>query len=153
LSEMDIKLLQNAKSREYSDRRNTPTPIFNRYSLWGGRRRLVRRSVDKKKHLFVDLYSARLLIAVILLLCLSSLDAFLTLELIDRGMVVEANPIMAYFLNIGIVPFTAIKFSVTASALIILCVFKNVTVTRISLPVAIKIYMGVIAYECYLFVI
>jgi len=142
---------ENTQNRFYSDRRKTPTPIFNRFSLWGGRRRLVRRSEDKKKHLFVDLYSARLLIAVVLILCLSSLDAFLTLELIERGKVVEANPIMAYFLNIGIMPFTGIKFLITATALIVLCVFKNVRVTRISLPLAIKIYMAVIAYECYLF--
>jgi hypothetical protein len=146
-------MLDETKSREYSDRRQTPTPVFSRYSLSGGRRRLVRRSEDKKKHLFVDLYSARLLIAIVLLMCLSSLDAYLTLELIERGKVIEANPIMAYFLNIGIMPFTTIKFVVTAMALIVLCVFKNVPVTRISLPVAIKIYMGVIAYECYLFMI
>jgi hypothetical protein len=146
-------MLDETKSREYSDRRQTPTPVFSRYSLSGGRRRLVRRLEDKKKHLFVDLYSARLLIAIILLMCLSSLDAYLTLELIERGKVIEANPIMAYFLNIGIMPFTTIKFVVTATALIVLCVFKNVPVTRISLPVAIKIYMGVIAYECYLFMI
>jgi hypothetical protein len=146
-------MLDETKSREYSDRRQTPTPVFSRYSLSGGRRRLVRRSEDKKKHLFVDLYSARLLIAIVLLMCLSSLDAYLTLELIERGKVIEANPIMAYFLNIGIMPFTTIKFVVTATALIVLCVFKNVPVTRISLPVAIKIYMGVIAYECYLFMI
>jgi len=153
LSESDITMVDDTKSREYSDRRQTPTPVLSRYSLWGGRRRLVRRSEDKKKHLFVDLYSARLLIAIVLLMCLSSLDAFLTLELIERGKVVEANPIMAYFLNIGIMPFTAIKFVVTAASLLVLCVFKNVPATRISLPLAIKLYMVVIAYECYLFVI
>ena len=153
MSGRDIILEDDTQNRLYSDRRKTPTPIFNRYLLWGGRRRLVRRSEDKKKHLFVDLYSARLLIAVVLLMCLSSLDAFLTLELIHRGKVVEANPVMAYFLNIGILPFTGIKFLITAASLIVLCVFKNVTVTRISLPLAIKVYMAVVAYECYLFII
>ncbi len=146
-------MVDDAQSRTYSDRRQTPTPIFSRFTLRGGRRRLVRRSEDKKKHLFVDLYSARLLVAVVLLMCLSTLDAYLTLELIERGKVTEANPVMAYFLNIGIMPFTVTKAVITASALIVLCVFKNVTVTRISLPLAIKIYMAVIAYECYLFVI
>ncbi len=149
----DIILVQDTQDRLYSDRRKTPTPIFSRYSLSGGRRKLVRRIEDKKKHLFVDLYSARLLVAVILLLSLSCLDAYMTLELIHRGKVVEANPIMAYFLNIGIMPFTTIKFTITAAALIVLCVFKNVKVTRISMPLAIKVYMAVIAYECYLFIL
>lgn len=139
------------QDRLYSDRRKAPTPMFSRYSLRGGQRKLIRRIEDKKKHLFVDLYSARLLIAVILLLCLSSLDAYMTLELIGRGKVVEANPVMAYFLDVGIMPFTIIKFVITAVALMVLCLFKNVTVTRVSLPLAIKVYMVVIAYECYLF--
>ncbi len=138
-------------SRDASDRRKCPTPIISRYTVIGGKRHTIRRDEDKKKHLFVDLYSTRLLVVVMLLLGLSCLDAFLTLELIDKGKVVEANPIMAYFLSYGIVPFTVIKFVITASALIVLCVFKNVNITRVGVPLALKIYMAVIAYEIYLF--
>ncbi len=110
----------------------------------------VRRTEDKKSHLFVDLYSTRLLAAVILLLLLSSLDAYLTLSLIYKGRVIEANPIMAYFLDYGILPFTFVKITITSTALIVLCLFKNVNLTRISVPLTIKIYLAVIAYECYL---
>ena len=101
----------------------------------------------------MDLYSTRLLIAVLTLLCLSCLDAYLTLVLISKGKVVEANPIMAYFLNMGIMPFTTIKFSITAISVVIMCLLKNVSITRISLPLAIKIYLLIIAYGCYLFTI
>ncbi len=139
--------------RDKPDRRKCPTPIFSRYTFSGGRRRIIRRRDNKKQHLFVDLYSTRLLIAIIGLLCLSCLDAYMTLELIDKGKVFEANPIMAYFLDFGILPFTTIKFIITATALVILCLFKNVNITRISLPIAIKIYILIIMYEFYLFVI
>ncbi len=144
---------ENSNKRTVSDRRKCPTPVISRYTFFGGKRKIIRRGENKKDHLFVDLYSTRLLIAVILLLCLSCLDAYMTLELIDKGTVVEANPIMAYFLDFGILPFTTIKFVITAASLVVLCLFKNVNVTRISLPIAIKIYILIIAYEFYLFVI
>jgi len=137
--------------RHLKDRRKHPTPIFSKHTFSGGRRKTVRRTKDKKRHFFVDLYSTRLLIAVVTLMVLSCLDAYLTLVLIGKGKVVEANPVMAYFLDLGILPFTAIKFTITALSLIILCLFKNIRTTRISLPFAIKIYIIIIAYEIYLF--
>lgn len=149
----NIHLNEESLNRSGSDRRRCPTSVISRYALFGGQRKVVRREEDKKTHLFVDLYSTRLLIAIILLLCLSSLDAFLTLSLLEKGKVMEANPVMAYVLNFGIMPFTIIKFLITSVALIILCVFKNVYITRVSLPIAIKIYFAVIVYELYLFLV
>ena len=137
--------------RLFSDRRKSPTSLFSRFTLWGGQRKTIRRESDKKRHLFVDLYSTRLLVAVLSLLCLSCLDAFLTLSLIERGSVVEANPIMAYFLDYGILPFTIGKFCITATALIVLVLCKNLKITRYSLPFAINVYILIIVYELYLY--
>ncbi len=137
--------------RNLTDRRRCPTPIFSRFTVWDGKRKTIRRETEKKKHLFVDLYSTRLLIAVLALLCLSCLDAFMTISLIERGNVVEANPLMAFFLDYGILPFTISKFIITASALTVLVLFKNVKITRYTLPVAIKIYIAIVIYEFYLF--
>ena len=141
---------QDKECRVYPERRKRPTLIFSRYTFWGGRRKTIREK-DRKKHLFVDLYSTRLLVAVIFLLCLCCLDAYFTLSLIERGNVIEANPIMAYLLGYGIMPFVVIKFIVTALLITVLTLFKNVKITRISLPFAIKIYIVVILYELYLF--
>lgn len=140
-------------NRTISDRRKRPTPIMSKYTFYGGQRKTVRRGKDKKEHIYVDLYSARLLIAVTSLLLLSCLDAFLTLELIGKGYAVEANPIMAYFLDYGTTPFAAVKFFITSFCLTILCLFKNVKITRLSLPFAIKMYLIVVLYEFYLFMI
>jgi hypothetical protein len=142
---------ENRYQRTLKDRRGTPTPIISKYTVYGGRRKTIRRACDKKTHIFVDLYSTRLLAAVLLLLALSCMDAWLTLALLERGTVVEANPLMAYFLNYGILPFAIFKFVITAIALLVLCVLKNVRITRISLPIAIKIYLAVIIYEIYLY--
>jgi hypothetical protein len=137
--------------RNHTDRRKAPTPIISRFSLYGGRRKIIRRGYDKGGHLFVDLYSTRLFIAVLALLLLSVFDAYMTLTLINRGSVYEANPLMAYFLDYGIFHFTAAKLIITITAICILCLFKNVRLTRIGLPVAIKIYILIVAYEFYIF--
>ncbi len=137
--------------RIISDRRRCPTPVFSRHTIWGGKRKTIRRETEKERHLFVDLYSTRLLIAVLSLLCLSCLDAFMTLSLIETGKAVEANPFMAFFLDYGIMPFTVGKFIITASALTVLVLFKNVRITRYVLPLAINIYIVIVIYEIYLF--
>ena len=139
--------------RESPDRRRGPTPIISRYTLWGGRRRKARREGDKKDHIFVDLYSTRLLIAILFLLTMSCLDAFLTLELINKGIVYEANPVMAFLLDKGAFEFSLVKFVITSLSLIVICLLKNVKITRICLPVIIKIYMIVIIYELYLYIV
>jgi hypothetical protein len=139
--------------RAVSDRRRGPTPIIGKYTLWGGRRKKARREGDKNSHIFVDLYSTRLFVAVLFLLSLSCLDAFLTLELINKGVVYEANPVMAFFLDQGVFQFSLIKFVITSLSLIIMCLLKNVKITRICLPVIIKIYLIVVFYELYLYLI
>ncbi|UCH82454.1 MAG: hypothetical protein JSW20_07425 [Nitrospiraceae bacterium] len=140
-------------SRTKQDRRVSPTPIISKYSIKGGRRRIVRRNDDKTAHIFVDLYSTRLFMIVLSLLFLSLFDAYMTLTLISKGKVYEANPFMAYFLDHGILHFTVVKLFITIASICILCIFKNVRLTRIGLPVAIKIYILIVAYECYLFMI
>jgi len=140
-------------SRNHLDRRKRPTPIISKFTVSGGRRKLVRRDYDKKTHLFVDLYSTRLFIAVLGLLLLSGFDAYMTLTLIYQGSVYEANPLMAYFLNYGIFHFTIAKLVITIASICVLCLFKNVRLTRIGLPVALKIYVLIVAYEFYIFMI
>ena len=148
-----IELSISGNLRTFSDRRKGPTPIISRYTFFGGRRKKARRKEDKKNYIFVDLYSTRLLIAVSFLLSLSCVDAYLTLALIEKGSVVELNPLMASFLNFGVFQFSLIKFIITALSLIILCLFKNVNITRIAVPVIMNIYLIVIVYEFYLYII
>ena len=132
------------------DKRKCPTPIISRYTFIGGKRKTIRRAEDRKDHWFVDLYSTRLFVVILMLLGLSGVDAYLTLTLIDNGKVVEANPLMAYFLVYGKFPFTVMKIVITSSAVLVLCLFKNVNITRIGVPLVIKIYLVVIIYEFYL---
>lgn len=146
-----IELSISGNLRAFSDRRKSPTPIISRYTFFGGRRKKARRKEDKKNYIFVDLYSTRLMIAVLFLLSLSCIDAFLTLELIKRGVVYEVNPFMAFFLGRGVFQFSLMKFVLTSASLIVLCLFKNFNITRICLPVIMQIYLIVVSYEIYLY--
>jgi len=148
-----IELSISGDLRTFSDRRKGPTPIISRYTFFGGRRKKARRKEDKKNYIFVDLYSTRLMIAILFLLSLSCIDAFLTLELIKRGVVHEVNPIMAFFLGYGDFQFSLMKFALESLSLIVLCLFKNVNITRICLPVMMQIYLIVVSYEIYLYIV
>jgi hypothetical protein len=106
---------------------------------------------EQTTHLFVDLYSKRLFLTVCAVLLLSCADAFLTLTLIAQGKVIEANPFMAYMLSFGVLPFTAVKCSATICGLLVMCLFKNSRITRVSLPLAVVLYLGIIFYEVYIF--
>ena len=105
-------------------RRKTIPPL--RYLVAGGRRRGVRRAEDKQRIIILDRYSPRILAAIVGILCLSLLDAVLTLCLIDHG-ASETNPVMAFFLEQGSLIFTSVKYLLTSlSVVIFLLVNHNV---------------------------
>ena len=129
------------------DRRKQTTAFLSRYTFFGGQRRRARREADKEEHAFVDHYGLRLFITLLFLLILSILDAYLTLGLVKATNATEVNPIMALYLEQGSVIFFLEKFLFTSVAVFIFCVFNHFSITRISLAVAIILYLGVVFYE------
>ena len=99
-----------------------------RWFLKTGRRRHVRRKLDRSKLYMLDYYPPRLFYVLTAVLILSIVDALLTLWLVDRG-AVEINPIMAYYLNLGPATFMAIKYFITAVA-VTLVVMLNYAFVR-----------------------
>lgn len=130
-----------------TDRRVKPTPLLSRYTITRGRRRSVRRTSDKRRHIFVDMYDTRLFIAIFALLIMNVLDGFLTLLLINENLVVEANPFMAFCLDYGHVPFFWVKYLLMAFSLLVFCIFKGFRFSNISLGFGILIYASVLIYE------
>jgi hypothetical protein len=99
------------------DRRRKTIPSL-RYLVSGGRRRGVRRVEDLRRFIILDRYSPRLLAAIVGILCLSLLDALLTLSLIEHG-ATEVNPVMAFFLDQGPLVFTSVKYLLTSLGVVI----------------------------------
>lgn len=129
------------------DRRKRPTPIISIYTFWGGRRKVIRRESDRRTNLYVDGYSPRLLLMLLSLLFLNFLDTFITLTIINNNMAVEANPVMAFFLEYGDTAFILSKFFITATAVVVLCLLKNLYLARIGLPFLLIMYTFLIMYE------
>ena len=133
--------------RIIDDRRNQATPFLSGQTNFGGRRRTIRRKADKGKHIFLDSYGLRLFITLLLLLILSISDAYLTLTLVKAYNATELNPIMAYYMEHGSVTFFLQKFLFTSVAAFIFCVFNHFAVVRVSLSLAIIVYLCVVYYE------
>lgn len=131
------------------DRRISPTPFASRYAFTGGRRKIVRRTGDRRKHLFVDLYDTRLFIVLFILLVLNVLDGFLTIILIRENIVVEANPVMAFYLDYGHMSFFAMKSIFFSAALLIFCIFRGFMITNVLLACSAIVYISVLLYELY----
>ncbi len=133
--------------RSTPDRRKSPTFFISRYSFIGGRRKTIRREEDKKKYVFVDLYSTRLFIVLLMLSALSIVDSYFTLALIQGNLAVEINPVMAFFLDYGDTPFVLSKFLLTTIPLFVLCICKNRPITRVLVVFTVVCYLFIIMHE------
>jgi hypothetical protein len=100
-----------------------------------------------KKYAAFDVYSPRLFITIIALLILTLLDSYFTLILVEAPFVTEANPIMAFYLDLGHVPFILVKFFVTVAGIFIVCLCPGFVQRRIILFAPASIYAVVVAYE------
>ena len=138
---------EEKRGRTVSDRRRQPTPVFSKYTCIGGRRRTIRRGGDRGQHIFIDVYSLRLFLTLLFLLLLTVADSFFTLALTENNIVVEANPIMAFYLAHSSIIFFAVKFFIAALAVLIFCLCKNSPITKVSVAFAIIIYLTVTLYE------
>jgi hypothetical protein len=126
-----VRETENDRNRELragGDRRRKGLPSLP-YLIAGGRRRAVRRMEDSHRIVLLDRYSSKLFAAILGILCLSLLDAVLTLYLVEHGST-ELNPIMDYFLKKGPLIFTVAKYVLTCIAVLIFLVLANSVVPR-----------------------
>ena len=136
------------------DRRQTNRADV-RYFLINGRRESARREEDQTRIFFFDRYNQRIFAAITAILMLSIFDALLTLILIERGST-ELNPVMAYFLEYGPLPFIISKYLLTSFGVVVLLIFKNVFINKINMythhlfSCVIFVFSTVIVWELFL---
>jgi hypothetical protein len=131
------------------DRRTSPTPRFSRYSLWGGRRKDVRRSIEAEGA-YVDLYSRGLFFAVLWVALMNVGDAFFTLVHLQAGGI-ELNPMAERLLETGRFGFVFWKGVLITGALAVLAMHKNFQLARVGLWVAAGAYTLLNIYHLSLF--
>ena len=70
------------------------------------------------------------MVSVIIVLLLSIGDAMMTLFLIDHG-AIELNPVMAFFLSFGAVPFFTAKYLFTSMSVVTIVVLNYVFIRHL----------------------
>ena len=138
-----------AERRIKADRRK----LSWRTALFGfmrSRRHNPRREADGDV-IFMDWHHPWLFFLAVGIMLLSCVDAFLTLRLMDHGMI-EANPVMAAMMGIGTPTFAVTKILMTGTSILILVFlaktqFMNRLRTGLLLTVFFSIYCCLVCYE------
>ena len=150
----DPAVPSGVENRRGRDRR-TNQKLRLKYLLFNGRREGIRREDDRLRVFFFDRYNPKLFAAITAILMLSIFDALLTLILIENGSS-ELNPVMAYFLQYGLLPFIVAKYFLTSIGVVILLIFKNVFLARAQIythslfSAVIIAFLAVICWELFL---
>lgn len=77
-----------------------------------------------------------------LLFALNFLDAVLTIYWVRNGFATEGNQLMATLLDIGDLPFLAVKIAIGAVTAIVLWRWRNLRIAKYGLAVALAIYIS-----------
>jgi hypothetical protein len=77
-----------------------------------------------------------------ILFALNFLDAVLTIYWVRNGFASEGNQLMAHLLDIGIIPFLAVKIAVGAAAAVVLWHWGNLRLAKYGLTVALAVYIS-----------
>lgn len=114
------------------------------------RRRDLRREVDAEV-IFIDWHHPWLFFLAVGTMIFSCLDAFMTLQLLERGMY-EANPVMAAILGQGTTAFAVSKMLMTGTSILILVFlaksrFLNRLRTGLFLTFFFSFYACLVCYE------
>ncbi len=125
------------------------------YGALRGRRRHARRRRDRIGYR-VDVHDGPRLYLVVVAMLLCSLDALLTLRILQAGGV-ELNPFMAWLIEHDVQMFTSIKMALTGLCLVILVEYGNfrllpgvpVPVAGL-LPLVVGGYSVLVIYELFL---
>ena len=113
--------------------------------------RRVHRRADDVGSVFIDWHHPWLFFLAVGIMLLSSVDAFMTLKLLEHGMI-EANPVMAMALAQGTASFAASKFALTGAGILTLVFlartyFLKVVRTGLLLTLFFSTYCCLVCYQ------
>jgi hypothetical protein len=134
--------MEELKLSIINDRRKQPTPILSRYTIWGRRKGLLGFPNER----YVDRYSPRLLLFLVLMVGLNCLDSCFTLMILEKGGQ-ELNPIVEsaiYFLG---EKFWIWKFIIVSFSSIILCLHSQDKKVKIVILLLCSFFLVLVSYQ------
>ena len=148
MSEIRARNIEVEERRYIQDRRKRPTPMFCKYTIFGGRRVSPRRK-EEIRGSFVDQHGVGLFIILLLVAVFNLIDAYFTLFFLGHG-AKEANPIALFLLNLGPWVFVLAKSLGIGFCLGFLCLAKNFYTARIGIGVVFVLYFLLSIYHIFL---
>ena len=124
--------------RRYTERRSSVLRALF-YGSFRPRRRGPRRA-DERGISAVDWHHPQWLAISILIVIGSCTDALLTLVLVERGIAVEANPLMAPLMGHSALTFALVKVALTAGGVLLLTQLARLRAFG-SIPVGVFLYL------------
>jgi Domain of unknown function (DUF5658) len=134
--------------RKTPDRRKKPTAGLSRHTV-SGRRMHFRRKEDQTRGGYVDRYSPKLFILLVLIVVLNVFDAILTTIILDGGGW-EMNPVVRAAIETYGDKFWVWKFMIVSIAVVTLCLLSKVKGVKYLVAATTALYAGVVIYEIYL---
>lgn len=122
------------------DRRRRATPMLSRHTFFGGRRRTGGRRAGEDENVYVDVYSPRLILFVLLLFALTVVDSVSTLIYLSKGGQ-ELNPIAQWMIDRGSHFFVVAKGVLSGLILLFVMLHKNFSYARLALGVGFSFYL------------
>ncbi|MDN5871288.1 MAG: DUF5658 family protein [Nitrococcus sp.] len=104
-------------------------PLWGSRHFWLGGRRYGPRRADDNLRRYTDVYGPGVTTYVVIIMSACALDALLTLYLLDNG-AVEANPLMAGALTLGVGEFVRLKLVITGIGLLLLAIHHRFVLWR-----------------------
>jgi hypothetical protein len=132
-------------NRTFQDRRKKPTPILSRYAM-SGRRCSFRRTEDRRRGGYVDLYGHNLFCFLLLIAGLNILDALFTVIILESGGL-EINPLVRWALDSYGHSAWSLKFAVVSCGAILLCLHSHFRMAKVSIMVIAVLFSGVVIYQ------
>lgn len=126
-------------------------------SLYKGTRASVRRNPEIKQGYYIDTYEKNVGFMLLAIICLSTFDAFFTLNILDKGGV-EVNPLMHVLLSYDIKTFLMVKMGLTVACAFFVLVhinfhLFNILSVKLILKGILVIYLGLMGYEIFLLLV
>lgn len=147
---MQVNTGEAILERRSSRNRRTSTWRTVFYGFMRSNRRVLRRAEDANS-LFIDWHHPWLFFLSLGIMIMSCVDAFMTLQLIERGMV-EINPVMAMALGGGAATFAVSKVLLTGISILILVylaktLLLNILRTGVLLTFFFSVYCCLVCYQ------
>ena len=137
--------LRESDQRILKDRRVQPTPALSRYTFFG-RRKEIRRRSERLKGGYVDRYSSGTLFLVVSIIGLNVLDALFTIMILElKGL--ELNPVVQAVMTTHGDNFWIWKFFIVSIPLTLLCLHSKFRPVKTVLVCICMVYIAVVAYE------